>query len=139
MYSVYIQQPPLHVIGSRVCRHAVERNQAFFQCFDGIRRGAGTSTYIQYISPNIGKITKRICCKEEINTFTTNEELAIVWSVKEALFKKHSHKDLNIISDIQILDIDVNGLVNAKIKTPTETLNDVAHTELWNNYVLAYS
>ncbi len=93
---------------------------------------------IQKLTSNMQNIVPRVCSDKECVQFTTQKALGIVWSAKEALYKKYSDLDLSLKMDIEIKNIS-SDKVEATINHDAVQELETVQYELFEDYILGLS
>lgn len=95
---------------------------------------------IELTDKRILKIADRFLNKYEKNNFDKNNlhTLTLIWSAKEAVFKKYGGETTFFASSITIKTIQ-NNVINAEIKTSDFFAEELLYFETINDLVLVYT
>lgn len=90
---------------------------------------------IQQLSDKLPNIVPRVCCKNEINRFSSTLEWGVVWTTKEAIYKKYSSNKLDFGTQIEVTSITENGGL-AIIDSEEVSKQEDIRTEQFEDYLL---
>lgn len=105
---------------------------------------ADTGIDIQYYSTKIDLIKNKFCSENELSFVRDSEslrELHIIWSAKEAIYKKLKIPGLSFKEDIQIksFDFEEKGRIESEIFNQKKVLKIELQYEIIGDYSLVYT
>jgi phosphopantetheinyl transferase len=98
---------------------------------------------LQHCTSKILRIKEKFLKQAELDTFNSGniEELTLLWSIKEALFKVYGKKDIYLKDDITVQSLDFkgkSGSATAVFDSKENNLSYKLNVEIIDDYALAY-
>ncbi len=97
---------------------------------------------LEAISPRILKIAERFLNEQEKKRFSTDDIqlLTLLWSTKEALFKKHGGETTNFALNQDILSVDQKTQeIKAVVKMNNNTIEESLAFQIYEEVVMVYT
>lgn len=92
---------------------------------------------IQDFSPVLMRIRKKFMSPSEIDEFPDDRSCLLIWSAKEAVFKKHSDAHLFFERDMTVTRIDDNS-VQIRVKHPLIQCEEVCSVDWLDDHAVVY-